>query len=172
MAIDLYTDQPQQALSEVAGQRAAQGQQAVGGAFGGAAQGAFKSRMGRNQRRMDEAINAWGTDIVINWNKNSAQIRKAVKDDMDNMHTQMSQARQSNDMELYKLALQQSMFDKEMMTYADMLDKAKVGDILTAIVGGIGQLGAGFFTSDAWKAMKLDINTPKVQGLQFDFGIG
>ena len=162
MAIDLYTDQPQQGLTEVSGQRLEQGKKAVGGIFSGTAgQSAFQSRMGRNQRRMDEAINAWGTDMVINWGKQSAQIRQALKDDMDTMHTEMSQARQENDMERYKLALQQVMFDKEMAVYADMLDKAKIGDIFTAIVAGLGQLGAGFFTSDLWESMKLDFNTPK-----------
>ena len=112
MAIDLYTDEPQQALKQVAGQRAEQGQQAVGGAFGGtAAQSAFASRMGRNQRRIGEAIDAWGMDIVKNWNTNSAQIRKAVQDDMKTMGQQMLQARKTNDMETYKLAMQQKMFD-------------------------------------------------------------
>lgn len=156
MAIDLYTDQPQQGLQEVAGQRLEQGKTAVGGIFSGTAgQSAFQSRMGRNQRRMDEAINAWGTDMVINWGKQSAQIRQALKDDMETMKIEMTQARQRNDMERYKLALQQKMFDEEMTVYADMLDKAKVGDIFTAIVGGLGQLGAGFFSSDAWYQMKV-----------------
>lgn len=156
MPLDLYGDKPVGVAQTAAGQQFETGKQlGAGGLFtSSAAMGAYGSKAKYNQQRMNEAINAWGTDLIIDWNKNSEQLIGAVKEDLTDMRQRASQARQANDMEMYKLALQKTMFDKQMLAYAQALDKARIGDIITSIVAGLGQLGAGFFTSDAWEQYK------------------
>ena len=169
MALINYQDVPDLA-KQAATQQQQVGQQASGSLFSGAAQSAFKKRSAYNQQSINAAIDAWGMDVVTQWDKQGEQMVNAVKDDMKQMREAARQARVQNDMARYKIAMQREMFDKEMLANANALSNARIGDIFTTIIAGLGQLGAGFFTSDTWYQLKQNIRTPQVQGLQFDFG--
>lgn len=151
MPLDLYTDKPIGVAKEAVGQQFETGQRFAGSLFSrGTAMGAYKNKAEYNKARIGEAIDAWGMDLVSDWGKNSEQLMTAVSDDLEEMRRQAGMAQKSNDMEQYKIAMDRIMFDKDMKAYADALDKARIGDIFTSIIAGLGQLGAGFFTSDAW----------------------
>lgn len=161
MAIIDYQDVPD-LTKQAATQQQQVGQQAAGSLFSGsAAQSAFQKRSAYNQQSINAAIDAWGMDLVTQWDKQGEQMVNAVKDDMKQMREAARQARVQNDMARYKIAMQREMFDKEMLANANALSNAKIGDIFTAIVAGLGQLGAGFFTSNAWYRIKQDIRTPQ-----------
>jgi len=163
MAIISYQDTPADLGKQAVSQQQQVGQQAAGGLFSNtAAQSAFKKRAGYNQQTLNAAVDAWGLDLVANWNKNSEEMTNALNDDMEQMRRAATQARQANDMAMYKIAMQKIMFDKEMAAHATALTNAKIGDIFTAIIAGLGQLGAGFFTSDYWENLKT-IRQPTFQ---------
>lgn len=151
MPLDLYTDKPAGVAKEVVGQQFQTGQRFASSLFSrGTAMGAYKSKAEYNKARIGEAIDAWGLDLVSDWSKNSEQLMTAVSDDLEEMRRQASMAREANDLEQYKLALQRIMFDKQMKAYGDALNKARIGDIFTSIVAGLGQIAAGYFSSEEW----------------------
>ena len=168
MALGLYQDLPQ-AGQEAVTQQSQVGQQAAMGLFG-KVPGAYQNRAKYNQDTIKSAIKAWGLDMVANWNKNSEEMTNALKDDMKQMRNAAYEARKSNDMAMYKIAQQRIMFDKEMIANAHALSNAKIGDIFTAIITGLGQLGAGFFTSDYWNNYKSRNIIPEVQSPVFKYG--
>ena len=144
MPIDLYTDKPQQALGQVA-QRATQfGQQTFGGLFSSPqAQGAMVQQGQMNEARLKEAVDAWGVDIVKNWNQSGRQVLDALQQDLRMMREEATRARQENDMQRYQMALQKSLFDKQMLAYGKLIDSANQHNLLNAILYGVGQVGAG-----------------------------
>lgn len=155
MPLDIYGSKPQEVTKSILGEQVETGVQRSAGLFSGtAAQANVGAKAERNKQKLKQAIDAWGTDMLVNWKEQSSYLNQALRQDLKSMREQANQARIAGDMKNYQLALQKSMFDKEMLTYADMLDKARIGDIFTGIVAGLGQLGAGFFTSDVWENMK------------------
>ena len=149
MPLDLYTDKPIGVAKEAVGEQFQTGQRFAGSLFSrGTAMGAYKSKAEYNKARIGEAIDAWGMDLVSDWGKNSEQLMTAVSDDLEEMRRQASMARESNDMEQYKLAMDRIMFDKEMKAYAEALDNARIGDIFTSIIWGLGQMTAGYFSKE------------------------
>jgi len=153
MAIDLYGTKPIGALQSVAQTQQKQtGGKLLGMFTRSASKGAYGAREQVNTQRLNEAIQAFGTDVLLNWKERSAQLGEAVQEDLKNMSIQMQQARAANDMEMYKLALQQSLFDKQLLAHKDSLDKARFGDIMTGIIAGLGQLAAGGI--EAWQDKK------------------
>jgi len=144
MPIDLYGKQPTDVLKGMAQTQQKQtGGKLLGMFTRSASKGAYQAKEKVNTQRLDEAIQAFGNDVLLNWNEKSAEMGDAVQQDLESMRTQMQQARAAHDMEMYKLALQQSLFDKQLLAYKNSLDKAKFGDIMTGIIAGLGQLGAG-----------------------------
>ena len=158
MALIDYQDAPADLGKKAAAQQQQVGRQAAGGLFSGtAAQSAFQKKSAYNQQSINAAIDAWGMDLVTQWDKQGEQMVNAVKDDMKQMREAARQARVQNDMARYKIAMQREMFDKEMLANANALSNAKIGDIFTGIIAGLGQLGAGFFTSDFWNNYKAGL---------------
>lgn len=92
-----------------------------------------------------EGLNAYGIDYALNWNTKAEQIMKALTDDMEEATQQAIKARQMGDMAMYKQALQRRLFDRTMAQYADAMNKAKIGQILTGIIGGIGSIAGNYF---------------------------
>ena len=87
-----------------------------------------------------EGINAYGIDYALNWNNKSGQVLKVLSDDMQKTTDAAIKARQMGDTGMYKQALQRKLFDQTMSQYADAMDKAKIGQILTGIIGGVSSL--------------------------------
>jgi hypothetical protein len=139
--INLYGNQPTQAMQQVQGQaqRAGQG---FFGSVSGAGQAA-QPQVQIDQARISEAVDAWGKDIVKNWNQSGGELMNALKQDLKSMREEAVRARQENDMERYKLALQKSLFDKQMLAYGNLIDKANRHNLLNAVLYGVGQVGAG-----------------------------
>ena len=121
-----------------------QGRKSAGQLFSsGSAMGSYSGNQQFNENRINEAINAWGVDIARDWDRNGAMLIDAVRQDIKDLRIQAQQARKANDLERYRLALDQIMFDKQMLMYANELEQARKGDILTGVIAGLGQFGAG-----------------------------
>jgi len=142
MPIDLYGDKPTDVLKGLAGRQIEQGKTVAGRMFGAQAMPGFQKQLGRIQTRIDEAIEAWGLDALMNWQENSAAFTQALQQDLKTMRNEANQARLVNDMDRYQIALSRILFDKKMLEYKNQLDKARIGDIITAIIGGLGQIAA------------------------------
>lgn len=162
MPLNLYGDKPIGAAKEVLGQQFETGKRFAGGLFSrGTAMGAYESKTAQSKAKIGEAIDAWGTDMLVSWKEKSGELNQALRQDLKGQREKANQARIQGDMGMYKLALQQLMFDKEMLAYANALDSARIGDIFTSIVAGLGQLGAGYFTSDSWYNFLNQQQAPK-----------
>ena len=144
MALDIYGEKPVTAGRQVVGQAMKTGQAQLGSLFGeGQAAGAMQPQMQLDEAKLNEAVDAWGRDLVKNWNQNSGQIMQALDQDLTMMREEASRARQENDMQRYQLAMEKILFDKQMKAYGDLLDKANRHNLLNAILYGGGQVAAG-----------------------------
>ena len=92
-----------------------------------------------------EGLNAYGIDYALNWNNKADEVMKALTDDMRQMTQQAIKAREMGDTAMYKQALQKKLFDQSMAQYADAMSKARIGEILTGIIGGISSLAGDYF---------------------------
>jgi hypothetical protein len=143
MALDLYGDQPAQATQQMTGGAFQTGQSVASSLFSRkGTMGAYKRKAGMNQRKLNEAIQAWGTDLVAQFSSVGEDMMNAVRQDLEQMRVEAQQARAANDMKRYQIALDRSLFDKQMLAYGQALQQAKIGDIMTGILAGIGQIGA------------------------------
>jgi len=142
MPIDLYGQKPMQAGTQIQ-QRATQYGQGLFGSMAPNVGAAATPQIQIDQARLQEAVDAWGSDIVKNWNQASGQLMDALQQDLKSMREEASRARMENDMERYQMALQKSLFDKQMLAYGKLLDKANRHNLLNAILYGAGQVGAG-----------------------------
>ena len=137
------------------------GRQQAGQLFSsGSAMGAYSGKQQFNENRINEAIDAWGVDIARDWQRNGPMLIDAVKQDIKDLRIQAQQARKANDLERYKLSLDQIMFDKQMLMYAQELEQARKGDILSGVIAGLGQFGAGLGES---YNRKLELENTKKQ---------
>lgn len=171
MPLNIYGSKPQEVTKSVLGEQLETGVQRGAGLFTGtAAQAGVGRKVERNKQKLGQAIDVWGIDMLVNWKEQSSQLNQALRQDLKSMRGQANEARIAGDMKMYQLALQKSMFDKEMLTYAQALDNARIGDIFTGIVTGLGQLGAGFFTSDIWYNMKAGPQPSPVTSPVYKYG--
>jgi len=92
-----------------------------------------------------EGLNAYGIDYALNWNTKAEEVMKALTDDMQKVTQQAIEARQRGDMAMYKQALQRKLFDKTMAQYATAMSQARLGQILTGIIGGISSLIGNYY---------------------------
>lgn len=146
MALDLYTSTGLQAPAQNVRQQAfQQGRQKTG--FLGRAAAPAKRRLAQNEANIKDAIDAWGIDVVMEWDKNSGRMMQGVMDDLRQARQTAMKARAEGDMQRYQMALQRSLFDKQMAARADQLNKAKVGQIFTGIMGGLFELAGGLIES-------------------------
>ena len=142
--IDMYGDKPLEASKQVTGRAMTAGAEATEGLRpGGAAKGAFTKALRMKQVSLTDALETWGTKNVLNWKESGAAMLQQVDQELEEMRTAAQQARAQGDMETYKLALQQILFNKQMKAQADLLADEKLGSIVSALVGGLGQIGAG-----------------------------
>lgn len=158
---DLYTDKPVGVAQTAAGQQFETGKKlGAGGLFtSSAAMGAYKTKTEYNQARLNEAINFWGSEVSRDWTEKGQQLKEGIKSDLADIRRKAERARKINDLEEYKLLLQKIMFDKKMLEYSKMMDKARRNEILTGIVAIGGQAIGGFFSSDLWERIKPQIKT-------------
>ena len=145
--IDMYGSRPTEAAQEISGRAIGAGTQATAGLrTKSSSQAAFTKALGRQRGNLLDAIEAWGINNVLNWKENSAQIMQSLQQELKDLHHKMAQARAQGDMESYKLAMQRMLFDKQMAAKAKMLNSSNAGSIISALVGGLGQLAAGYFS--------------------------
>jgi len=147
--INLYGNAGTEAAQGISGRAIGAGTQATAGLrTRSSSRAAFTKALGRQQGNLLDAIEAWGIKNVLNWKENSAQIMQSLQQDLSQMRQKAHQARAQGDMESYKLVMQRILFDKQMAAQANMLNSSNAGSIISAIVGGLGQIAAGYFTSD------------------------
>ena len=142
--IDMYGSQHTEAAKGVTGRAVTAGAEATAGLRPGAAsKGAFAKALRMKQVSLMDALEMWGTKNVLNWKESGAAMLHQVDQSLEEMRTAAQKARAEGDMETYKLALQQILFDKQMKARADQMADGQLGSIVSAIVGGLGQIGAG-----------------------------
>jgi len=144
MPIDLYGEKPLEALKGTVQRQAQLGKTVTEQMFSGVPKGRITPQLTRYKGQINDAIQAWGIDTLIKWNEMGAELRRSIEQDLEDARREAQQARVARDMETYKMALDRILFDKTMKQYADMLDQAAIGDIITAIVGGLGQIAAWY----------------------------
>jgi hypothetical protein len=137
MALNLYGNRELGIGAGVAGGAMQSGTSKLGAGLKGKVQSKLLSR----QKDIKGAIDAWGMDTILQMQKGDRQMFESVQEDLKQMRRKASEARQANDVETYKLALQQSLHDRQMLTYADQLNKAKIGDIFTGLISALGNIG-------------------------------
>lgn len=147
--INMYGSRPTEAAQQVTGGAIAGGTQATAGLrTRGSSQAAFTKALGRQQGNLLDAVEAWGIENVMQWKENGAQIMQSLQQELRQMRQQAEQAREQGDMETYKLAMQRALFDKQMAAHAKMLSDEKMGSIISALVGGLGQIAGGLASMD------------------------
>jgi len=147
--IDMYGSRPTEAAQQISGRAIGAGTQATAGLrTRSSSQAAFTKALGRHQGSLLDAIEAWGINNILNWKENSAQIMQSLQQDLKQMRQKAQQARAQGDMETYKLAMERLLFDQQMAAHADMLNSNNAGSIISAIVGGLGQIAAGYFSRE------------------------
>ena len=116
----------------------------------GGMRGKLQSKLFKKQQDIKSAVDAWGMDTILQLHRGSSEMIDAVRDDLRQMQHKAMEARKANDVETYKMALQQSLHDQKMLAYADQLNKTRIGDILTGLISALGTIGliggeAGWF---------------------------
>ena len=147
--IDMYGSRPTEAAQEISGRAIGAGTQATAGLrTRSSSRAAFTKALSRQRGNIFDAIEAWGIKNVLNWKENSAQIMQSLQQDLSQMRQKAQQARAQGDMEMYKLAMQRVLFDKQMEAHAQMLNSEQMGSIISGIVAGLGQIAAGYFSRE------------------------
>jgi hypothetical protein len=151
MPIDLYGSKPIDITQDVA-QKAIAAKSPTG--QGSSAQGAFGSSMKYYGQKLGEAIDAWGMDTVLDWKNKGAMMEQKFRDELEEMRRKADMARQTNDMEMYKVTMQRILFDKQMLAYADNLKKNNVHSLVAGLVQLVGQIGGGYLGSKDFGSKK------------------
>ena len=140
MSIDLYGSSPVDVLKRFTGAHMERGKRSAPmtqkGALGG--------RMAFNERRIHEALNAWGSDVITQFDTMGDEIGNSIRQDIQDARYSAQKARAQNDMTRYKTDLQRILFDKQMAQHKQTLSRARLGDILSGIIAGAGQFTAGY----------------------------
>ena len=148
MAFDLYGSRPT-GITQATVQRTAQG---MGGAFSRtAAVGATQARAQYGTSKLGEAIDAWGADVIADWRNKSATMMQQLTGDLEEMRRQAEQARATNDMEMYQLAMDRLLFDKKMLAYAQEIEKNNTHSLIAGLVGAAGQILGGYLGSKSFR---------------------
>lgn len=142
MPIDLYGQKPLEALKGTVSRQAEFGKNITQQMFSNVPKGRIEPQLTRYKGHINDAIQAWGIDNIIKWNENGAELTQAIEQDLQLARQELMKARAKRDMDTYKQTLDRILFDKTMKQYADMLNNASIGNIITAIIGGLGQIGA------------------------------
>ena len=140
MPIDLYGSKPIDITQDVA-QKAIAAKSPTG--QGSSAQGAFGSSMKYYSQRLGEAVDAWGMETVMDWQNKGAKMEQQFRNDLEEMRRKATMARSTNDMQMYGVAMQRILFDKQMIAYADMISKNNTHSLIAGLVQLIGQIGGG-----------------------------
>jgi len=93
-----------------------------------------------NKDMLDEAISVFGEDTVRNWKAQSGELMTSIRNDLQEMRQTATEARAQGDMDAFRRAMERALFDKQLLTYGNMLDKASQNDLIAAFIGGAGGL--------------------------------
>lgn len=128
-----------------------------------------------NKDMLNEAISVFGEDTIRNWKAQSGEIVSSIKNDLQDMRQTASQARAQGDMDAFRRAMQRALFDKQLLTYTDMLDRASQNDLIAMIIGGVGGVAASLAGSSKGQDFfsrlfgKKEYNTPLPTGSLSDY---